>query len=776
MRLLLVAHTEQRCLQHIEVTLTNHIGEELQEKGHQQQSDVHTIDIGIGCDDHLVVAQVVHILFDVQRCLQQIELLVVVNHLLGQSEAVQRLTAQREDSLSLHVAALGDRTRRRVTLRDEDHRLLGTIVLVAEVNLAIAQLLVVERHLLSDLARLLLYARNSLALLLVFENLLVQYACRLGMLVQIVIQLLFEEIDNILTHRRALGLHILRHQSGFGLRVESGLLDIDTDRRNDRSTHVRRIVILLVELLNDLGNRLAQRRLMRTAAEGVLTIHERIICFAVACAVRNRHLDILTFEVDNGVERLLARHILGQQIQQTILRVIRRAVELDRQSLIQVGVVAQTLLDVLHIVFVHAEHILINHIADHRAVLLLYTAFASVAQLQACLVAHRASLAVADTSSRELARHHIHRLDTDTIQTYGLLECARAILATRIDFRYSAGQTIERNTSTIVAYGHALVLVDSNLDNLTRTHNELVDRVIYHLFEQGVDTVIGLRTVTQVADPHTRTQTHLIACAEGFNVGIAVLYCCFSHYIVSPVRLIVHIFEHLFGGDHLLAHHIAQLFHFHRSNHLGRNGIEYLDTECMSPRQSPAVRKERIRAVQHYGQNGHACLLRQRKCTRLEAVNLAIFRASTLGEDGDRRAATEPLLTQSRNLSHRARRRAVDADVAVQCQHLSEERNTEHLALRHPAEVERNTIEQRNIDHTCVVDRDYIGLLAIDLLHAARDFAPLGPAEEDSGQQARQFVNAATCGVERTQHHNHNCRKNQYRQASDRQNDVINYC
>ena len=455
---------------------------------------------------------------------------------------------------------------------------------------------------------------------------------------------------------------------------------------------------------------------------------------------------------------------------------IRRAVELDRQSLIQVGVVAQTLLDVLHIVFVHAEHILINHIADHRAVLLLYTAFASVAQLQTCLIAHRASLAVADTSSRELARHHIHRLDTDTIQTYGLLECARAILTTRIDFRYSAGQTIERNTSTIVAYGHTLVLVDSNLDNLTRTHNELVDRVIYHLFEQGVDTVIGLRTVTQVADPHTRTQTHLIACAEGFNVGIAVLYCCFSHYIVSPVRLIVHIFEHLLCRHHLFADHLAQLFDLHRRNYISGNGVEYLNAEGVSPRQSPAIGKERIRAVQHDWQNGYASLLGQRESARLEAVNLAIFRACTLGEDCDRRATIDPLLTQRCDLSHRTRRRAVDADIAVQSQHLSEERNTEHLALRHPTEVERNAIEHRNVDHTCVVDRDYVGLLAVDLLHATCNFAPLGPAEENLGQQARQLVDAATCGVERTQYHDHNCRKNQYRQAGDSQNDVINYC
>ena len=112
----------------------------------------------------------------------------------------------------------------------------------------------------------------------------------------------------------------------------------------------------------------------------------------------------------------------------------------------------------------------------------------------------------------------------------------------------------------------------------------------------------------------------------------------------------------------------------------------------------------------------------------------------------------------------------------MQGQHLSEERDAEHLALRHPTEIERNAIEQRNVDHTCVVDGDHVCLLAVDLLHATHDFAPLGPAEEESGQQTRLLVNASTCGIERAQQHQSDGRKDQYHQTSDAQNDVVNYC
>ena len=44
---------------------------------------MHSIDIGIGSDNNLVVAQVIHILLDVERRLKQVELLIFVDHTLG---------------------------------------------------------------------------------------------------------------------------------------------------------------------------------------------------------------------------------------------------------------------------------------------------------------------------------------------------------------------------------------------------------------------------------------------------------------------------------------------------------------------------------------------------------------------------------------------------------------------------------------------------------------------------------------------------------------------
>ena len=74
-------------------------------------------------------------------------------------------------------------------------------MLIGIVYLAVTQLLIVKRHLLCRLARLLLHARNRLALLLVLHDLLLQNLRRLGVFVEVVIEVRSEEVANKLTHR-----------------------------------------------------------------------------------------------------------------------------------------------------------------------------------------------------------------------------------------------------------------------------------------------------------------------------------------------------------------------------------------------------------------------------------------------------------------------------------------------------------------------------------------------------------------------------------------------
>ena len=58
-----VAYSEQWGLKHIHVALLDEVREELQEEGNDEQSDVHSIHIGIGSHNHLIISQ------SIQTCL-----------------------------------------------------------------------------------------------------------------------------------------------------------------------------------------------------------------------------------------------------------------------------------------------------------------------------------------------------------------------------------------------------------------------------------------------------------------------------------------------------------------------------------------------------------------------------------------------------------------------------------------------------------------------------------------------------------------------------------
>lgn len=66
---LFIAHAEEGGLENVEVALPNEFGEELEEEGDEEQADVHAVDVGIGGDDDVVVAEALDSVFDVEGVL-----------------------------------------------------------------------------------------------------------------------------------------------------------------------------------------------------------------------------------------------------------------------------------------------------------------------------------------------------------------------------------------------------------------------------------------------------------------------------------------------------------------------------------------------------------------------------------------------------------------------------------------------------------------------------------------------------------------------------------
>ena len=339
------------------------------------------------------------------------------------------------------------------------------------------------------------------------------------MLVQVVVEVLADEIEYGVAHRDA-RLDLLRPQLDLGLRLEHGVGDLDRDGGDDRRADVRRIVILVVELLDRFGDRLAEGRLVRTALRGVLPVDERVVALAVARPVRDGHLDVVAREVDRRIERRVG-HLLVQQVQQTVLRDVGLAVELEGQAEVEVSVVLHHLLDVLHVVGVGAEHLLVHAERDQRAVALLHAALPAVALLDALREGDRAGLAVAHRTGGELARKHVDGLDAHAVQTDGLLEGRTAVLAAGIHLADGRRERFERNAAPVVA--HRDHVVDHrDLDLLAGAHDELVDRVVDDLLDEHVDAVVGLRTVAQLADIHAGAQADVLARSEGYDRVVAV--------------------------------------------------------------------------------------------------------------------------------------------------------------------------------------------------------------------------------------------------------------
>ncbi len=118
----------------------------------------------------------------------------------------------------------------------------------------------------------------------------------------------------------------------------------------------------------------------------------------------------------------------------------------------------------------------------------------------------------------------IHRLHTHTVQSDTLLERLAVILTTGIQHAHSLDKFTLRNTTTIVAHADPQMIFDINLQSGSSSHLELVDRVIYHLFQKHIDTILRQVTIAQTTDIHTRTSTYMLHIAQVSDVVIGIFY------------------------------------------------------------------------------------------------------------------------------------------------------------------------------------------------------------------------------------------------------------
>ena len=255
----------------------------------------------------------------------------------------------------------------------------------------------------------------------------------------------------------------------------------------------------------------------------MLAVDERVVALAVARAVGDHHLDVLPREVDGRVERVLG-HVVVHEVQQTVFRNVALAVEIERQTQVQVAVIADFLLDVFEVVGIFAENLLVDAVRDERAVLLVDAALPPVAHFETLGEGHRTGLAVADRTGRKLFGKHVHGLDAHAVQAHGLLEGVASVLAARVHLPDGRRERLEGDAAAVVAHRNDVV-GQRDVDLPARAHDEFVDRVVHDLLDQHVERLVGLRTVAHHADVHAGAQADVLPRREGHDGVVAVIVC-----------------------------------------------------------------------------------------------------------------------------------------------------------------------------------------------------------------------------------------------------------
>ena len=263
---------------------------------------------------------------------------------------------------------------------------------------------------------------------------------------------------------------------------------------------------------------------MRPAVKRILPVDKGVVLLTVLGGVRDRHLDVVSLQMDDGIERC-GCHIILQEIEEAITGDEAGAIEVNRQTRLEVGIHPDHTVDELLLVAVVAEDVRIGVVVDEGAIVLTrcghYVALLDELPLLEDDCLHRPIAVGGDSHT---GREGVDRLKPDAIEPDRLLEDLVVVLRTGIHRAYSLGKRALRDTSTVVADGDVamLILVDRDVDVLTVPHRILVDGVVDHLLEEDVDTIIGSSTVAQLTDVHTGTEPDVLHRIEGNDLILLV--------------------------------------------------------------------------------------------------------------------------------------------------------------------------------------------------------------------------------------------------------------
>ena len=272
--------------------------------------------------------------------------------------------------------------------------------------------------------------------------------------VQVVIEVFLDEIQYEAAHSGAVLAHVEAAKLGFSLALEHGLLHPHRNGGDDGAAHVGGIVIFFVKLSHGFHHRLPEGGQVGATLGGILAVHEGIVLLAVVVAVGHGHLNILPFQVDDGVAQVFYIGLAGEQVEQTVFGIVLLAVEVNRETGVEINIVPNLIFEVFRDEAVVLENRIVGLKRDQRAVTLAGFLRLGVAYEAALGKLGGLDDALAHALHQKVPAQRIHGLGTHAVEADGLLKHFRIILAAGVDFAHYIDDLAQRNAAAVVAHLH----------------------------------------------------------------------------------------------------------------------------------------------------------------------------------------------------------------------------------------------------------------------------------------------------------------------------------
>ncbi len=293
----------------------------------------------------------------------------------------------------------------------------------------------------------------------------------------------------------------------LGLGFEYRVLQPDGHRANHALAHIVAFKLFAAIFVDSFKQSFAKGAQVRAAITGVLAVDERIKGLAVtAIAMGKAELERLLRVMKGGIDRLAAvgLQIFHDEVQQAVARLEGLAVVEQLQARVEITVMPQPSFDMFGQKLDFFKNLGIGFEAYERAVGLVGLALLFILEL-ALFERGFDKLAFAKAANPKFLREGIDRFGPDAVQADAELENIIIILGPSIDLGNTIDDFAKRNAAAEVTDPDRLIF-DDYLNLFAGAHNELIDGIIDHLFEQDIAAVIVMRTVANPADVHASTQ------------------------------------------------------------------------------------------------------------------------------------------------------------------------------------------------------------------------------------------------------------------------------